>query len=126
MGMASDDFARRMRADPTHAEFHLWQRLRRNQLGARFRRQVAIGPFIVDFACLSRRLIVECDGSQHADNPYDRARDARLARAGFRVLRFWNDAILGDTQSVCAAIQDALAAPPLPRPPRAMPPGWRR
>jgi very-short-patch-repair endonuclease len=124
--MTTEAFARRMRAEPTDAEFHLWQRLRRGQLGARFRRQVVIGPFVADFVCLSRRLIVECDGSQHFDSPYDRARDARLAGAGFRVLRFWNDAILADTESVCAAIQAALAQAPLPRPPRAMPAGWRR
>ena len=115
-----------MRAKPIDAEFHLWQRLRRSQLGARFRRQVEIGPFVADFVCLTRRLAVECDGSPHHDSPYDRARDTRLNGAGFRVLRFWNDTILADTESVCAAIQAALAEPPLPRPPRTMRPGCRK
>lgn len=99
------------RAGLRAAESLLWQRLRRGQLGARFRREVALGPFVADFACLARRLTVECDVSRHRDSPYDRARDARLAAAGWRVLRFWNDDILDHTDAVCAAIMVALAAP---------------
>lgn len=98
-------------AAATAAESLLWQRLRRRQMGARFRRAVALGPFVADFACLARRLTVECDASRHRDSPYDLARDARLVAAGWRVLRFWNHDVLDHTDAVCAAILAALAAP---------------
>ena len=72
-----------LRRSVTDSERHLWQRLRRRQLnGLRFRRQVPIGPYIADFACLEILLIVEVDGGQHADSAHDRTRDAYLIEQG--------------------------------------------
>ncbi len=88
-------FARSMRKEPTEAEHKLWQELRDRRLDKmKFRRQVPIGDYIVDFLCLEAKLIVEIDGSQHADSDYDENRDATLNGLGFRVLRFWNDDII--------------------------------
>lgn len=70
----------------------------------KFRRQVPIGRFIADFVCAEARLIVEIDGSQHADSNHDRIRDAELKARGFRVLRFWNDEVLRDLNAVCDTI----------------------
>jgi very-short-patch-repair endonuclease len=86
--------ARRLRREMTDAERRLWAMLRGSQLeGAKFRRQVPIGRYIADFACFKSKLIVELDGSQHADSAYDAERDAWLEAQGFRVLRFWNAAM---------------------------------
>jgi very-short-patch-repair endonuclease len=70
----------------------------------KFRRQVPVGKFIADFICAEAGLIVEIDGSQHADSHYDRERDAELKARGFRVLRFWNDDVLKDLNAVCDTI----------------------
>lgn len=107
-----------MRADPTPAERRLWNALRNRQLGARFRRQAPLGPYIVDFVCFERKLVVEADGGQHADSPHDERRDAWLAGQGFRVLRFWNVDILSNTEGVLTAIVEALAAPHPDPPPQ--------
>ena len=89
----------------TEAEDRLWQELRGRRLdGIKFRRQVPIGRFVADFICADALLIVEIDGSQHADSDYDRERDAELKRRGFRVLRFWNDDVLREMNSVCDTI----------------------
>lgn len=103
--------ARRLRCDATDAERRLWLRLRDRGLGAKFRRQQVLGRFVVDFACLDRRLVVELDGGQHAESAADRARDAWLATQGFRVLRFWNPEVMANIDGVLAVVQDALAEP---------------
>jgi very-short-patch-repair endonuclease len=92
--------ARQLRSNPTEAERRLWSKLRLKQIGGhRFRRQVAIGPYIVDFVCLSRRLIIEVDGGQHSEDvAQDRARTAWLER--LHVLRFWNNEVLGNIEGV--------------------------
>ena len=72
--------------------------------GLKFRRQVPIGPYIVDFLCVSARLIVEADGSQHGESIRDERRDAYLSRHGWAVLRFWNHAILRNRESVIDTI----------------------
>jgi very-short-patch-repair endonuclease len=101
-----------MRKAPTEAEARLWFRLRDGRLdGMKFRRQVPIGGYIVDFACFDRMLVVEVDGGQHVESAADRARDADLTRRGFRVLRFWNDALLRETDAVLTIIRDTAAAP---------------
>ncbi|RUV69813.1 MAG: endonuclease domain-containing protein [Mesorhizobium sp.] len=98
-------FARSMRREPTEAEDRLWHELRGRRLDRiKFRRQVPVGKFIADFVCAGARLIVEIDGSQHADSNYDRVRDAELKARGFRVLRFWNDDVLRDLNAVCDTI----------------------
>jgi very-short-patch-repair endonuclease len=94
-----------MRRAPTEAEDKLWQELRGRRLDRiKFRRQVPVGSYIADFVCLDAKLIVEIDGSQHAESGYDRARDAELKAGGFRVLRFWNDDVLRDLDAVCDTI----------------------
>ena len=106
---AKRNFARRLRHDMTDAERRLWHYLRRRQLlGYRFRRQFPIGPYIVDFACLEAKLIIEVDGSQHFDATGDVARTERLHEHGYQVLRFWNNDVLMRMQQVLAAIHDAL------------------
>ena len=102
--------ARHLRKQLTDAERRLWYLLRRKQLaGFRFRRQAPIGRYIADFACFAERLIIEVDGGQHADaQAYDEARTAWLDSEGFRVLRFWNNDVLGNQEAVLQTILDAL------------------
>ena len=71
-------------------------------------RQEAIGPFIVDFVCREKNLIVEVDGGQHSENARDVRRDAHLAREGYRVLRFWNNDVLTNREGVLLTVLDAL------------------
>lgn len=107
--------AKALRGDQTDAEQRLWYRLRGGRfLGLKFKRQHPVGPYIVDFICLAHRLVVEADGGQHVDRGQDRARDAFLAERGLRVLRFWNDDILKDTESVLEAIRLAVGEAPSP------------
>ena len=104
-----------MRSNPTEAEARLWQILRCKRLaGYKFKRQVVLDDYIADFANFEQRVIVEADGSQHVDSEYDAKRDAYLGSQGFALMRFWNNAILQDSQSVEDAIWHALQAPPLP------------
>ena len=104
--------AREMRRDPTEAERKLWSILRAGRMnGAKFKRQEQIGNYIVDFVCFRSKLIVEADGSQHADSERDRVRDVWLTDHGFRVLRFWNNDILGKTDGVADTILAALTLP---------------
>jgi len=110
--------ARRMRRAMTEAELNLWNALRAHRLmGLSFRRQMPVAGFIVDFACPAHRLIVELDGSQHANEDriaYDQQRTARLERDGWTVVRFWNDDVLKDIDNVCQhillVIRDGLIA----------------
>src|SRR5688500_8791032 len=104
-------FARHLRHEMTPTEKRLWKLLRANGLGYRFRRQVPRGPYILDFACLERRLVIELDGGQHADSEKDVIRDAWLAARGFRVLRFWNRELLHNLDGVHRRIEEALSAP---------------
>jgi very-short-patch-repair endonuclease len=101
--------ARVMRRNMTPAEQLMWSRLRRHCLGLHFRRQVPIGQFIVDFVCMSRRVVVEVDGRHHLENPQDQERDRWLAANGFRVLRFQNQQILEDPDTVLQIIHQALS-----------------
>ena len=85
--------ARAMRADPTSAGGILWEQLRGGQPGRRCRRQEPIGPYIADFVCKARRLVVEVDGDTHENPAADLARDRDLRAMGYRVLRFHNSEI---------------------------------
>ncbi len=102
--------ARRLRKQLSDAEKRLWSRLRHNQIdGHHFRRQRPVGPFIVDFACVRQCLIVEVDGGQHADRAAGEAsRTAFLEKRGYRVLRFWNNEVLANTDGVLEMIRIAL------------------
>ena len=120
--------AKKLRVNMTDAERRLWYRLRAHRFGGvKFKRQVPIGPYIVDFACLSQKLILEIDGGQHSENEADRLRDQKLREEGFKVLRFWNNDVLKRTDTVLELIMaelqgirrdspspGALRAPPSP------------
>ncbi len=100
--------ARAMRREPTPAERKLWRLLRGAKLqDLNFRRQLPLGPYIADFVCLDPRLIIECDGGQHADSAYDADRDAWLRAQGFIVLRFWNNEVENDEDVVVRILSAA-------------------
>ena len=112
--------ARALRRNVTDAESALWQKLRSKQLGdVRFRRQHPIGHYIVDFACVQGRLVIELDGGQHAQGEapeYDERRTQYLQSEGWRVLRFWNNEVLVNLEGVLEAIHSALQEPQSPSP----------
>jgi len=100
---------RKLRRNATEAETKLWLALRDRRLGGfKFVRQSAIGPYIVDFVCRDRKLVVEVDGGQHADNAADRTRDIALASEGYRVMRFWNTDVLSNMDGVLDSLISAL------------------
>src|SRR6185437_13915079 len=104
--------ARRLRQNATDAERRLWRALKRIVTrGTHFRRQMPIGNFIVDSACPAARLVIEIDGSQHAEVPglaYDQERSEWLESQEYRVLRFWNNDVAQNTEEVLVAIYSAL------------------
>ena len=101
--------ARALRRNSTIAERTLWRLLRSRQLAAaKFRRQVPAGPYVADFVSFGHRLVIECDGGQHADDPSDETRDVWFAGQGFRVLRFWNNDVLNNPEGVLTTILAAL------------------
>ncbi len=103
------DRARAMRREPTPAEKVMWSKLRGGRLaGLKFRRQMPVGDYIADFACHYPKVIVECDGGQHADSAYDLARDAWFRSQGFQVLRFWNGEVIERPESVMSLILQAV------------------
>jgi very-short-patch-repair endonuclease len=110
---------RSLRNTPTVAEYRLWQRLRNRQIeDCKLRRQHPFGSYIVDFACLERKVIVELDGSQHADaSAYDAARTKSLEQAGFMVLRFWNNQVFNEIAGVLEVIRQTLDERATPSPP---------
>jgi very-short-patch-repair endonuclease len=95
-----------LRKEPTEAEARLWSRLRLiDTKGTHFRRQHAIGPYIIDFCAVKPKLIIEVDGSQHLDQEeYDRERTVYLESKGYRVLRFWNHEVMGEIDTVMGVI----------------------
>lgn len=116
MRKALTPVARRLRNDPTEAEQYLWQVLRLKSFGVKFRRQAVMGEYIVDFVCFERKLVVEVDGGQHADNSQDNKRDQWLKEQGFDVLRFWNNEVLGNLDGVFQKIEEHLESPSLTLP----------
>ena len=106
--------AKTLRRSATDAEKALWEAVRRNKLGPQFRRQHAMGMFIVDFFCQDARLIIEVDGDQHAEPDavmYDYQRTGYLESRGYKVLRFSNTDVLFNTEMVLAEIKNHLPAP---------------
>ena len=117
--VAKTRFARQLRKNSTTAERKLWRHLRSRSLGGfKFVRQEPIGPYVVDFICRGKRLVIEVDGGQHADSKRDVLRDRWLADHRYRVLRFWNNEVLGNIEGVWETIFAAAsaAAPPHPNP----------
>ena len=101
--------ARRLRVNQTDAETVLWNRIRNRQIeGHKFVRQEPISGYVCDFVCRERLLIVEVDGGQHNEPATDAIRDRRLAEEGYRVLRFWNNDVLGNLEGVLTTIQAEL------------------
>ena len=112
-------FARAMRKNPTEAERKFWGAVRKEQLGYKFRRQLAIDDkYIVDFVCLEKRLIIEIDGGQHSESDKDVARTAYLEKQNFRVIRYWNHEILHNLAGCLEVARMALNGAPTPTLPR--------
>lgn len=111
--------ARELRRQATDAEHLLWKHLRGRRLaGYKFRRQVVIEPYIVDFVCIETKLIVEADGGQHMEQmEYDAKRTDILQSMGYEVMRFWNNEILMDINVVLEQIRNRLIEAPSPQPP---------
>ena len=111
----ANKYARHLRRNRTSAERRLWRQLRElKQVGFKFRQQVPIDHFIVDFACLSERLIIEVDGGTHSTDTElrrDRVREAYLTDQDFRVLRFWNADVTQNMEGVMDTIVAALHTP---------------
>lgn len=102
-------FSRTMRKNPTETERTLWKLLRNRRFADhKFRRQVPVGRYIVDFICYEAKLIVELDGSQHAENTKDVVRDNWLKGQGFEMLRIWNNELTNSKDSVLEAIWNAV------------------
>jgi len=101
-----EKLARKLRKASTDAELRLWLQLKNRNLGGfKFRRQHPIPPYVVDFVCIEQKLIVELDGGQHAEQTArDAERTAFLESKGFRVIRFWNDEALKQTNAVLEEI----------------------
>jgi very-short-patch-repair endonuclease len=98
-----------LRKESTPAERKLWAHLRNDQLGVTFRRQHAMDKYVADFCAPSKKLIVELDGSQHLQQEdYDSERTKFLASKGYKVLRFWNNDVMNDIDSVLNVIWDVL------------------
>jgi very-short-patch-repair endonuclease len=102
--------ARHLRNAPTDAEQRLWLHLRASRFeGAKFTRQFPIGDFIADFACRSLRLAIEIDGGQHSDSLTDANRTRVIEAHGYRVIRFWNNEVLGNIDGVLHMIAQEIA-----------------
>ena len=112
-------FAKQLRSNMTDAEKMLWYHLRGHRfLGAKFKRQQPLGNYIVDFVCFEAKLVIEMDGGQHLESESDNQRDAWLQGQGFRILRFWNNEVLGETESVLEKIYQTITPSPQPSPTR--------
>ena len=110
--------AKSLRSNQTDAEMQLWYHLRAHRfVGLKFKRQKPIGAYIVDFVCIERKLILELDGGQHAENVgYDERRTKFLESEGYQVLRFWNNQVLQEMDSVLEVIRIEIALSPTPLP----------
>ena len=102
--------ARNLRHNQTPAERCVWDHIRNNALGVKFRRQLPVGRYIADFACLELKLIVEVDGAEHAESKRDAVRTRYLESLGFQVLRYWNNEAVGNIDGVIADLNTAIAA----------------
>ncbi len=102
--------AKQLRVNSTDAEYQLWQQIRNRRLeGWKFRRQMPVDHYIVDFVCAELKLIIEIDGGQHAEAGfYDDQRTEYLQSKGYQVVRFWNNEVLGNTEGVLERIAEIL------------------
>lgn len=102
--------AQKLRHNQTDAEKIIWSKLRDSQTGWKFRRQFPIDPYIVDFACFEKKLVIELDGGQHAEEK-DKERTNFIEQRGYKILRFWNHDVLKSTDDVLSVIHNALTQP---------------
>lgn len=104
------EFAKDLRKNSTNTENHLWRYLRNRQVeGFKFRRRQPIGKYIVDFVNFEKKVIIELDGGQHFfQEEKDKIRDEWLAKEGFKVLRFWDNEVLDNTEGVLEVIRENL------------------
>ena len=101
--------AKQLRRHSTDAEKKLWFQLRHRRLGVKFKRQLPLGHYIVDFICIEKRLIIELDGGQHQNNQtYDLIRTQYFDSIGFKVIRFWNHEVFGQLSAVIEVIEQHL------------------
>ncbi|MCX6755045.1 MAG: DUF559 domain-containing protein [Candidatus Nomurabacteria bacterium] len=100
---------RNLRKNMTEEERILWVQIRDNKLGVKFRRQVGVGNYIVDFYCIEKNLVVELDGSQHLENKeYDKDREVFMDSLGLKTLRFWNQDVRKNLNGVLDIIRKSL------------------
>lgn len=105
--------ARQLRRDSTDAEKRIWRALRSSLPEFKWRRQMPVGPYFADFACLAEKLIIELDGGQHAQAiAYDASRTRYLEAQGYRVIRFGNNDVLGNVEGVIQAVTNELSSSP--------------
>jgi very-short-patch-repair endonuclease len=121
MHLEQREFSKQLRQNQTDVERKMWFLLRsRRFVGYKFRRQQPIGSYITDFCCFRPKLIIELDGGQHAEQiEYDQRRTDFLKSEGFEVIRFWDNQVLKEMDSVMEAILKALIEAPSPRSPEA-------
>jgi very-short-patch-repair endonuclease len=106
-----------LRKNQTPQEIILWSKLRNNQTNQKWKRQVSIGPYIADFYCSKKLLVIEIDGSQHLENKeYDKDREQYFLNLGIRTIRFWNNEINTNIDGVLKMIMKKLETQPLPGP----------
>ena len=116
MKSESQHIAKILRKRLTDAEKFLWGHVRGKQLeGFKFRRQEPIGNYVADFVCYEKRVIVEVDGSQHCSEK-DHERDRWFEGQGFKVIRFWNNEVLKNTEGVWEVIRKTMLISPSPNP----------
>jgi very-short-patch-repair endonuclease len=109
--------ARELRNNPTDAEKALWKALKENYPDLKFRRQYPVGRYFADIACKDRKLIIELDGGQHDPASItEQKRTDYLQQSGYRVVRFWNNDVLGNIEGVMTDIAMILGTPPLTPP----------
>ena len=100
--------AKKSRRTQTDAESLFWHKVRNRQMGYKFRRQAPIGIYTVDFLCIELKLVIEIDGSQHAENKKDEIRTEFLNGLGYKVIRFWNNEVLEDIEGVLSTLRNML------------------
>ncbi|MCL2887787.1 MAG: endonuclease domain-containing protein [Elusimicrobia bacterium] len=104
-------FARANRKNPTKQEHKIWNLLKNRVVGYKFRRQHKVGNYIVDFICIEKNLIIECDGGQH-NSEVDKERDEFLKSKGYKILRLWNIDIDRNMEGVYVMITKAIHTSP--------------
>jgi len=100
----------------TEAEKRIWYRIRNKQLGAKFRRQQPVGKYVVDSICFEKKLIIEVDGGEHFESDRDEIRDEWVQNQGYKVLRFWNNDVLKNTDGVIHMLIEEITPSPLSPP----------